>query len=92
MMKDKIQLYANSTKLEACRQAEEMEKLNGLSTFLKLKQINSFNIPVIIMITKKEIDLNNINYLDKGINDYLVLPGSRDEINTIINKFIDFDD
>jgi len=57
---------------------------DGLSTMLKLKQLNNFTTPVIICTssTDKEFFINNCKF-----DDYLQKPVSEKDINRILQKF-----
>lgn len=64
----------------------EMEPLNGMTILAKLKQINDFNIPVVIMSKDSNVEYNN-DYLQAGFNDIIIKPINKDTLLNIINKY-----
>ena len=64
----------------------EMEPLNGMTILAKLKQINDFNIPVVIMSKDSNVEYNN-DYLQAGFNNIIIKPIHKDTILNIINKY-----
>ena len=64
----------------------EMEPLNGMTILAKLKQINDFNIPVVLMSKDSNVEYNN-DYLQAGYNDIIIKPINKDTLLNIINKY-----
>lgn len=64
-----------------------MPKLSGTETLLKLKEIDSFDIPV-VALTANAITGMKEKYLKAGFNDYLSKPIDKTELNRIINEFL----
>ncbi|MDD6093571.1 MAG: response regulator [bacterium] len=64
----------------------EMETLNGMTILAKLKQINDFNIPVVLMSKDSNVEYNN-DYLQAGFNDIIIKPINKDTLLNIINKY-----
>lgn len=64
----------------------EMEPLNGMTILAKLKQINDFNIPVVLMSKDSNVEYNN-DYLQAGFNDIIIKPINKDTLLNIINKY-----
>ena len=50
-----------------------MPKMSGVETLKKLKEINGFNMPVVIL-TANAISGMKEKYLEEGFNDYLAKP------------------
>ncbi len=66
---------------------EDMEKLNGIDTLKKLKTIEDFKTPVIVLTKEKEeISLNALKQI--GFADYLEIPIKTKELDGIINKYL----
>lgn len=64
---------------------ENMPRMNGFDTLIKLKQIKDFNIPVIILVADKD---NIKNHLDEGFTDYLLKPINHNKLHDILSKYI----
>lgn len=64
----------------------EMEPLNGMTILAKLKQINDFNIPVVLMSKDSNVEYNN-DYLQAGFNNIIIKPINKDTLLNIINKY-----
>lgn len=65
-----------------------MPKMSGRETLGKLKEIDNFNIPVVIL-TANAIEGMKDSYLEAGFDDYLSKPIDKNELNRIISKFLD---
>ena len=64
-----------------------MPKLSGSETLVKLKEMPSFNMPV-VALTANAISGMKEEYLKKGFNDYLSKPIEKAELNRVMNKFL----
>ena len=65
-----------------------MPKLSGVETLHKIKeQIPDFNIPT-VALTANALTGMREKYLADGFNDYLAKPISKDELNRIINEYL----
>lgn len=64
----------------------KMETLNGMTILAKLKQINDFNIPVVLMSKDSNVEYNN-DYLQAGFNNIIIKPINKDTLLNIINKY-----
>ncbi len=64
-----------------------MPKMSGVETLKKLKEIDSFNIPV-IALTANAIAGMREKYLNEGFTDYLAKPIDKGELNNIILKYL----
>ena len=65
-----------------------MPKLSGVETLHKIKeQIPDFNIPT-IALTANALTGMREKYLADGFNDYLAKPISKDELNRVINEYL----
>ena len=63
-----------------------MPKKNGIETFKELKQIEDFNIPV-VMLTANALTGMKEEYLKIGFDDYLAKPIEKAELERILNKY-----
>lgn len=67
-----------------------MPKMSGVETFKKLKEIPSFNMPVVIL-TANAISGMKEKYLNEGFDEYLAKPIEKPELirvcNTIFDKY-----
>ena len=64
-----------------------MPKLSGTETFHELEKIPNFKIPV-IALTANALTGEKEKYLAEGFNDYLAKPIDKEELNRIINKYL----
>ena len=65
-----------------------MPKLSGVETLHKIKeQVPDFNIPT-VALTANALTGMREKYLADGFNDYLAKPISKDELNRIINEYL----
>ena len=63
-----------------------MPKKNGIEAFKELKQIEGFNIPV-VMLTANALTGMKEEYLKIGFDDYLAKPIEKAELERILNKY-----
>ena len=64
-----------------------MPKMSGVETFKKLKEINGFNMPVVIL-TANAISGMKEKYLEEGFNDYLAKPIDKVELKRVLNHYL----
>lgn len=57
-----------------------------MAILAKLKQINNFNIPVVLMSKDSNVEYNN-DYLQAGFNNIIIKPINKDTLLNIINKY-----
>ena len=67
-----------------------MPKMSGVETLKKLKEINGFNIKV-VALTANALTGMKEKYLSEGFDDYLAKPINKDELNKVINKYLNND-
>ena len=67
-----------------------MPKMSGVETLKKLKEINGFNIKV-VSLTANALTGMKEKYLSEGFDDYLAKPINKDELNKVINKYLNND-
>ena len=65
-----------------------MPRMSGVETLHKIKEeIKDFNIPT-IALTANALTGMREKYLSDGFNDYLAKPISKDELNRVINEYL----
>ena len=66
---------------------ETLPKLSSVHTFDKLRSIEGFNIPVVLMTKHKDIETKD-TYINIGFYDTIGVPIVKDEIKQILEKYI----
>lgn len=64
-----------------------MPKMSGTETMKKLREINGFNMPVVVL-TANAIAGMREKYLEEGFDDYLSKPIEKNELNRVIKKYL----
>lgn len=64
-----------------------MPKMSGTETMKKLREINGFNIPVVVL-TANAIAGMKEKYISEGFDDYLSKPIEKTELNRVIKKYL----
>ena len=82
-----ITKIANGEKYDLILLDDMMPKMSGSETFVKLKEIDNFDIPV-CALTANAITGMREEYLNKGFNDYLSKPIVKEELNRVIKKYL----
>ncbi len=82
-----ITKIANGVKYDLILLDDMMPKMSGSETFVKLKEIDNFDIPV-CALTANAITGMREEYLNKGFNDYLSKPIVKEELNRVIKKYL----
>ena len=67
-----------------------MPRMSGVETLKKLKEIPDFNMKV-IALTANALTGMKEKYLADGFDNYLAKPINKDELNKIINKYLNDD-
>lgn len=81
---DKIR---NKEKYDLILMDEEMPKLSGYDTIEKLKNINGFDIPVVLLTKNSNLEFSEI-HLNHGFADLLVKPVTKISLTKIYNKYL----
>ncbi len=81
---DKIR---NKEKYDLILIDEEMPKLSGYDTIKKLKMINNFNTPVIMLTKNSNLEFSNI-HLEYGFTDLLIKPVTKESLANIYEKYL----
>ena len=64
-----------------------MPEKSGTETLVELKQIEDFNIPVVVL-TANAIEGMKEEYLQKGFDDYLAKPISKEELKRVLLNYL----
>ena len=70
---------------------DELDKLSSIDTLNKLKQIENFKIPVIILTRKIEMNRKK-DYSKLGFTDTYIIPVSKESVKEIITNYISKED
>ena len=85
-----LELIESGKKFDIILLDDMMPKMSGVETFHKLKEIEGFNQPVVIL-TANAITGMKEKYLKEGFEDYLAKPIEKDELiracNTVFQKY-----
>lgn len=66
---------------------EELEPINGIETYKKLKENITFKTPVIILSKQKDFKIKK-EYLELGISDIVSMPIQKEEFKEVIDKYL----
>ena len=64
-----------------------MPRMSGTETLQKLKEIETFNIPV-VALTANAITGMKEEYINRGFNDYLSKPIIKEDLNRVMKKYL----
>ena len=85
-----LELIESGKKFDIILLDDMMPKMSGVETFHKLKEIEGFNQPVVIL-TANAITGMKEKYLKEGFEDYLAKPIEKEELirvcNTVFQKY-----
>lgn len=81
---DKIR---NKEKYDLILVDEDMPKLSGYDVIKKLKDINNFNTPVILLTQNSNLEFSEI-HLNHGFADLLVKPINKNSLTKVYNKYL----
>ena len=84
---DVINKIKNKEKYDLILLDDMMPKLTGVETLNRLREIDKFNIPVVVL-TANAVSGMRENYLEKGFNDYLSKPIDKTELIRVLSKFL----
>ena len=77
----------NGNKYDLILMDDMMPRMSGGETLLRLKQIENFNTPVVVL-TANAISGMEEKYKKEGFNDYLAKPIDKDKLHTILIKYL----
>ena len=84
---DCINKIKEGNKYDLILMDDMMPKMSGTEAFHELEKIPGFNVPV-IALTANALTGMKEKYLGEGFSDYLAKPINKDELNRIINTFL----
>ena len=84
---DCIDLVSSGEKFDLILLDDMMPKMSGVETLQKLKEMKDFNIPT-IALTANALTGMKEKYLADGFSDYLAKPIDKEELNNVINKYL----
>lgn len=87
---DCIEKIKNGNKYNLIMLDDMMPRMSGVETLKKLKKIKGFDTKV-IALTANALTGMREKYLSDGFNDYLAKPINKEELNKIINKYLNND-
>ena len=87
---DCIEKIKNGNKYNLIMLDDMMPRMSGVETLKKLKEIKGFDTKV-IALTANALTGMREKYLSDGFNDYLAKPINKEELNKIINKYLNND-
>ena len=82
-----IEKVKSGTKYDLILLDDMMPKMSGVETLEKLKEIPDFNIKT-IALTANALTGMKEKYLSDGFDDYLAKPINKEELNRIINEYL----
>ena len=65
---------------------DDMKEISGYETLKRLKELDNFNIPCIVMLNSSKNKIKE-HYLKDGFSDYILIDDLRNEIKRIIEKY-----
>ena len=78
----------NGKKYDLILMDDMMPRMSGVETLKKIKsEIKDFNIPV-IALTANALTGMKEKYINDGFDDYLAKPISKDQLNRVINEYL----
>lgn len=82
-----IDIIKEGVKFDLILLDQMMPGLDGTETLKKLKEIDGFSIPVVVL-TADAIQGQKEKYLSDGFNDYISKPIDKNELNRVLKKYL----
>lgn len=82
-----IDIIKEGVKFDLILLDQMMPGLNGTETLKRLKELDGFNIPVVVL-TADAIQGQREKYLSDGFNDYISKPIDKNELNRVLKKYL----
>ncbi|HOB26198.1 MAG TPA: response regulator [Bacilli bacterium] len=89
--KECIELIKNGFKFDLILLDDLMPGLSGVDTMKELRNIPGFNT-IVVALTANAINGMKEKYLNDGFDDYLAKPIDKNELYTILKRYLCFDD
>ena len=84
--KECIELIKNENNFDLILLDQMMPEMDGIETLNKLKEIDGFNTPVVVLTADAIVGVKE-KYLNVGFDDYLSKPIDVNELNTVLKKY-----
>ena len=65
---------------------DDMKEMSGYETLKRLKEINKFNVPSIVILDSNKENIKK-HYIEDGFSDYILTSDLRNELKRIIEKY-----
>lgn len=82
-----IDIIKEGVKFDLILLDQMMPGLDGTETLKRLKEIDGFSIPVVVL-TADAIQGQREKYLSDGFNDYISKPIDKNELNRVLKKYL----
>ena len=82
-----IELVKEQTNFDLILMDQMMPGLDGTTTMNKLKEIENFNTPIVVL-TADAMEGQKEKYLASGFNDYISKPIDKVELSRVLKKFL----
>lgn len=82
-----LEKIRNKENFELILMDDELPKLSSVHTFEKLRTINGFDIPVVLMTAHKDIETKD-TYITIGFSDTIEIPIHKEQLKKIVEKYI----
>lgn len=82
-----IDIIKEGVKFDLILLDQMMPGLDGTETLKRLKEIDGFSIPVVVL-TADAIQGQKEKYLSDGFNDYISKPIDKNELNRVLKKYL----
>ena len=64
-----------------------MHGIDGIETMHKLRKLEDYTIPPIVVLTANVISGMREKYIDEGFDDYVAKPIKKEDLDTVIRKY-----
>lgn len=85
--KECIDLIKKNNKFDLILLDQMMPEMDGIETLKQLKQIKSFNTPVVVITADAIVGVKE-KYLNEGFDDYMSKPIDVNELNHLLKKYL----
>ena len=85
--KECLDLINNGNNYDLIFMDDMMPEMSGTETLKELKKIDNFNIPVVVLTANAIVGMKE-KYISNGFNDYLSKPIKKEELEKILNTYL----